>query len=63
LKKESGISGFRHIEVDSVAEGTHTVLTIDEAHFNTGLSPGLFTSDALGKPSPAIPGSETPSDH
>jgi len=63
LKKESGISGFRHIEVDSVAEGTHTVLTIDEAHFNTGLSPDLFTSDALGKPSPAIPGSETPSDH
>ena len=63
LKKESGISGFRHIEVDSVAEGTHTVLTIDEAHFNTGLSPDLFTSDALGKPAPAIPGSETPSDH
>ena len=63
LKKESGISGFRHIEVNSVADGTHTVLTIDEAHFNTGLSPDLFTSDALGKPSPAIPGSETPSDH
>lgn len=63
LKKESGISGFRHIEVNSVADGTHTVLTIDEAHFNTGLSPDLFTSDALGKPAPAIPGSETPSDH
>ena len=63
LKKESGISGFRHIEVNSVADGTHTVLTIDEAHFNTGLSPDLFTSDALGKPSRAIPGSETPSDH
>lgn len=63
LKKESGISGFRHIEVDSVADGTHTILTIDEAHFNTGLSPDLFTPDALGKPSPAIPGSVSTSDH
>jgi hypothetical protein len=63
LKKESGISGFRHIEVDSVADGTHTIFTIDEAHFNTGLSPDLFTPDALGKPSPAIPGSASPSDH
>jgi len=61
LKKESGISGFRHIEVDSIADGTHTVLTIDEAHFNTGLSPDLFTPDALGKPSPALPGSDSPS--
>ncbi|MGB6199465.1 MAG: outer membrane lipoprotein-sorting protein [Candidatus Acidiferrales bacterium] len=57
LKKESGISGFRHIEVASVADGTHTVFTIDEAHFNTGLSPDLFTPDALGKPLPANLGS------
>lgn len=63
LKKESGISGFRRIEVTSVADGTHTVLTVDEAHFNTGLSTDLFTPDALGKPSPAIPGSDSPSDH
>jgi outer membrane lipoprotein-sorting protein len=64
LKKESGVSGFRRIDVTSVADGTHTVLTIDEAHFNTGLSPDIFTPDAMGKPSPAIPGSETPSsDH
>jgi hypothetical protein len=62
LKKESGISGFRRIEVDSVADGTHTVLTIDEAHFNTGLSPDLFTPDALSKPLPAIPASNSPSD-
>jgi len=57
LKKESGISGFRHIEIASVADGTHTVFTIDEAHFNTGLSPDLFTPDALGKPLPANLGS------
>lgn len=64
LKKESGISGFRRIDVASVAEGTHTTLTIDEAHFNTGLSPAIFTPDALGKPTPAIPGSDAPSaDH
>ena len=64
LKKESGISGFRRIDVASVAEGTHTTFTIDEAHFNTGLSPAIFTPDALGKPTPAIPGSDAPSpDH
>jgi outer membrane lipoprotein-sorting protein len=60
LKKESGVSGFRRIDVTSVADGTHTVLTIDEAHFNTGLSPDIFTPDAMGKASSAIPDSMTP---
>jgi outer membrane lipoprotein-sorting protein len=63
LKKESGVSGFRRLDVSSIADGTHTVLTIDEAHFNTGLSPDLFTPDALGKPSASIPGSDSPPDH
>jgi outer membrane lipoprotein-sorting protein len=64
LKKEAGISGFRRIDVASVTEGTHTTLTIDEARFNTGLSPDIFTPDALGKPLPAIAGADTPStDH
>jgi len=63
LKKESGISGFRRLEVTSVADGTHTVLTIDEAQFNTGWSPDLFTPDALGKPAAEIPGSSEPASH
>jgi hypothetical protein len=61
LKKESGISGFRRLEITSVGDGTHTVLTIDEAHFNTGLSSDLFTPDALGKPTVEIRGPETSS--
>jgi outer membrane lipoprotein-sorting protein len=61
LKKESGVSGFRRIDVASVADGTHTVLTIDEAHFNTGLSADLFTPDAMGKPTPMMPESSAPS--
>ena len=60
LKKDAGIWGFRRVDVATVAGGTHTVLTIDEAHFNTGLSPDLFTPDALGKPSAQLPGSNAP---
>ena len=37
LKQESGIWGARHIEMQTLADKTRTVLTIDEARFNTGL--------------------------
>jgi hypothetical protein len=48
LKRASGIWGARHIEVQTVPDGTRTVLTIDEAHFNTGLSEQLFLPDTFG---------------
>jgi len=47
LHKASNIWGARRIEVETVPDGTHTVLTIDEARFNTGLSDALFSPDAL----------------
>jgi Outer membrane lipoprotein-sorting protein len=37
LKKASGISGVRHVEMKSVEENTRTVLTVDEAKFNQHL--------------------------
>jgi hypothetical protein len=47
LKKVNGITGARHLEMISPLEGTHTVLTIDDAQFNTGLDEKLFTPEAL----------------
>lgn len=49
LRKASGIWGARKTEMRSVIEGTKSVLTIDEAHLNTGLDGALFTPDALEK--------------
>ena len=53
LKKVSGIWGARHVEMQSVAEKTRTVLTVDEAKFNQHLDEKLFTPEHLGT-SPAI---------
>ncbi|MGO9640215.1 MAG: outer membrane lipoprotein-sorting protein [Candidatus Acidiferrales bacterium] len=50
LRKVSGIWGARRVEVQTVPDGTRTVLTIDEARFNTGLSEELFTPNGLGTP-------------
>ncbi len=49
LKRESGIWGARHIEMQTLADKTRTVLTIDEARFNTGLDDSLFTPDGMSK--------------
>ena len=47
LKKVSGIWGARHVEMQSVAEKTRTVLTVDEAKFNQHLDEKLFTPESL----------------
>jgi hypothetical protein len=47
LKKASGISGARHVEMKSVQEKTRTVLTIDEVEFNRHLDEKLFTPEGL----------------
>jgi|CZKC01.1.fsa_nt_gi outer membrane lipoprotein-sorting protein len=47
LKKVDGIWGARHLEMISPIENTRTVLTIDDAQFNTGLDEKLFTPEAL----------------
>jgi len=50
LKKVSGIWGARHVEMQSVAEKTRTVLTVDEAKFNQHLDEKLFTPESLENP-------------
>ena len=52
LKRESGIWGARHTEMSSVQDATRTVLTIDQAKFNTGLDEKLFTPEYLEKSGP-----------
>jgi len=47
LKKVDGIWGARHLEMISPTENTRTVLTIDDAQFNTGLDEKLFTPEAM----------------
>jgi len=49
LRRESGIWGARKTEMRSIAEGTKSVLTIDEIHLNSGLDGALFTPEALEK--------------
>ena len=49
LKRESGIWGARRTVMSSVQEATRTVLTIDEAKFNTGLNETLFTPEGLAQ--------------
>lgn len=56
LRKESGIWGARKTEMRTLADGTKTVLTIDEVHLNTGLDESLFTPDALEKNPQEKPG-------
>jgi len=47
LKKVNGITGARRLVMISPLENTRTVLTIDDAQFNTGLNEKLFTPEAL----------------
>jgi len=47
LKKVNGTWGARHLEMISLLQNTRTVLTIDDAQFNTGLDEKLFTPEAL----------------
>jgi hypothetical protein len=56
LRKESGIWGARKTEMRTVPDGTKTVLTIDEIHFNTGLDESLFTPEALEQTPQEKPG-------
>ncbi len=49
LRKESGIWGARKTEMRSLLDGTKSVLTIDEAHLNTGLDSTMFTPESLEK--------------
>jgi hypothetical protein len=49
LRKVSGVCGARKTEMQSLLDGTKSVLTIDEAHLNTGLDGALFTPESLEK--------------
>src|SRR5258708_557713 len=49
LKKVNSTWGARHLEMSSLLQNTRTVLTIDDAQFNTGLDEKLFTPEALAK--------------
>jgi outer membrane lipoprotein-sorting protein len=47
LRRVSGIWGARHTEVQTVRDGTRTVLSINELKFNVGLDEQQFTPQAL----------------
>jgi hypothetical protein len=49
IEKIAGIWIARRVEMTSVAEGSRTVLVIDEVRFNSGLKEDLFTQQALEK--------------
>jgi Outer membrane lipoprotein-sorting protein len=49
LRKVSGICGARKTEMRSLLDETKSVLTIDEAHLNTGLDGAVFTPESLEK--------------
>jgi outer membrane lipoprotein-sorting protein len=49
LRKVSGIYGARKTEMQSLVDGTKSVLTIDEAHLNTGLDSAMFTPESMEK--------------
>jgi hypothetical protein len=56
LKRASGIWGARRTEMSSVQDATRTVLSIDEAKFNTGLDEKLFAPEGLEEARPAEAG-------
>jgi hypothetical protein len=55
LKREKGIWGLRHTEIDTVQDGTKTVLTIDEVKFNTNPDEKLFTPQELADDAGTLP--------
>ena len=50
IKRVSGIWGARRREMSTVADGTRTVLTIDQAKFNVKMDERLFTPESLEAP-------------
>jgi hypothetical protein len=50
LEKVSGIWIAKRLEMSTPAEGTKTVLLLEDIRFNTGLKEALFTQQALEKP-------------
>lgn len=55
LKREKGIWGARNTEISTVADGTHTVLHIDDVKFNTNPDETLFTPQGLAQASASVP--------
>lgn len=49
LEKISGVWVARQIEVSTPADGTRSVMIVEEIKFNTGLKEDLFTQQALEK--------------
>ena len=49
LEKVSGIWVARQVEVSTPADGTRSVMIVEEIKFNTGLKEDLFTQQALEK--------------
>lgn len=49
IEKISGIWVGRRVEMTSIAEGSRTVLVIDDVRFNSGLKEDAFTQQALEK--------------
>jgi hypothetical protein len=47
VRRVSGIWGARHTEIQTVGDGTRTVLVIHAVKVNTGLDPREFTPEAL----------------
>jgi hypothetical protein len=47
LKRENGVWGARHTEMQSIAEGTRTILTINGLKFNTKPDEKLFTPQGM----------------
>jgi hypothetical protein len=50
LEKISGIWVAKRVEMSTPAEGTKTILTLEDIRFNTGLKEDMFTQQALEKP-------------
>ena len=50
LEKISGVWIAKRVEMCTPAEGTKTILTLEDIRFNTGLKEDMFTQQALEKP-------------
>jgi outer membrane lipoprotein-sorting protein len=50
LEKISGIWVAKRVEMSTPAEGTKSILTLEDIRFNTGLKENMFTQQALEKP-------------
>lgn len=50
LEKISGVWVAKRVEMSTPAEGTKSILTLEDIRFNTGLKEDMFTQQALEKP-------------